>query len=211
VTAGAGPGGGRTLRIGIDLDDVLAESLPGFLAAFERRFGIHTPLARGRWELFDDRPHLRAADRRAFYADLMRTDFLGTRPPDPEGLAAVRALHAAGHHLVLVTSRPTAFELVTRRWLARHRIAGCFAEVVHRDGAQRVAFKPRVARERSLGWFIEDELPVAVALARAGVRVLLMDRPWNRGPRPGAIIPVASWPEALERIAALARAATGNA
>ena len=197
---------GHLLRIGVDLDDVLAESLPGFLEAFERRFGVHIPLAQGRWDLFDGQMHLTAADREAFYAELMRTDFLAERPADPAGIEAVHRLHAAGHHLALVTSRPTAFEPVTRRWLARLGIAGCFADVVHRDGPRGPIFKPKVARDRSLGLFIEDELPVAIALAAAGVRVLLMDRPWNRGPRPEALIPVASWAEALAQIALARRA-----
>lgn len=197
---------GSLLRIGVDLDDVLADSLPGYLEAFERRFGIPIPLAQGQWELFEGQTHLTAADREAFYAELMRADFLGSRPADPAGLAAVRRLHAAGHTLVLVTSRPLGFEPVTRGWLDRHAIAGCFAAVVHRDGPRGPIFKPKVAHERALELFIEDELPVAIALAAAGVRVLLMDRPWNRGPRPEAILPVASWAEALEQIALASRA-----
>ena len=206
MSAKGAAGGGRALRIGVDLDDVLAESLPGYLEAFERRFGIHIALGQARWELFDGQTHLTAADREAFYAELMRADFLGGRPPDPAGLAVIRQLHAAGHTLVLVTSRPLAFEPVTRRWLGRHGIAECFAAVVHRDGPRGPIFKPEVARERALELFVEDELPVAVALAAAGVRVLLMDHPWNRGPRPEGLIPVTSWAEALEQIARAARA-----
>ncbi|MBI3085740.1 MAG: hypothetical protein HYY88_08470, partial [candidate division NC10 bacterium] len=41
-----------SLRIGIDVDDVLAESLPGYLEAFRRRFGHDVRIEDAAWEIF---------------------------------------------------------------------------------------------------------------------------------------------------------------
>jgi hypothetical protein len=42
----------QTLRIGIDVDDVLAESLPAYLEAFRRRFGREVKIEEAAWEIF---------------------------------------------------------------------------------------------------------------------------------------------------------------
>jgi hypothetical protein len=40
------------VRIGVDIDDVLVDALPHFLAAFNARFGKAVPLEQADWDLF---------------------------------------------------------------------------------------------------------------------------------------------------------------
>jgi len=49
---------GGTLRIGVDVDDVLVESLPGYLEAFRSRFGRDVRIEDAAWEIFPRYPEI---------------------------------------------------------------------------------------------------------------------------------------------------------
>jgi uncharacterized protein len=198
-----------TLRIGVDVDDVLAESLPGYLEAFRRSFGRDVKIEDAAWEIFRRYPEISATEMWGFFAELEETDFLGTRPVYPEAASAMRTLAGAGHRLVVVTGRLLVHRDHTRRLLQNAGIAGLFEDLVHRDGETAAEYKPRVVRERRLDLLIEDELHVAVATALVPVPVLLFDRPWNQGELPQGVTRVTNWNDALRRVeaAAAARAA----
>jgi uncharacterized HAD superfamily protein len=199
------------LRIGVDVDDVLAESLPGYLEAFRRYFGIQVRLEDAAWEIFRRYPEIPEGDMWGFFEELERTDFLATRPVYGEAVEAVRTLATEGHRLVVVTGRLRTHREHTRRLLDREDIGRLFEDLVHRDGEAAAEYKPRVVRERRLDLLIEDELHVALA-ASAAAPVILFDRPWNRGALPRAVSRVRSWSEALRIVQAMAlvRSAGGN-
>ena len=195
-----------TLRIGVDVDDVLAESLPGYLEAFRRSFGRDVKIEDAAWEIFRRYPEISATEMRRFFAELEETDFLGTRPVYPEAASAMRTLAGAGHRLVVVTGRLLVHRDHTRRLLQNAGIAGLFEDLVHRDGEAAAEYKPRVVRERRLDLLIEDERHVAVAAALVPVPVLLFDRPWNQGELPGGITRITNWNHVLRWVEAAAAA-----
>ena len=157
----------ETLRIGIDVDDVLTESLPGYLDAFRRYFGHEVRIEDAAWEIFRRYPQISASRIGEFFAELEATDFLGTRPIYPEAVAAVRQLAAADHRLVVVTGRPATYREHTRRLLRGAGILECFEDLVHRDGEAAAVYKPRIVRERRLDLLIEDERALALATANS--------------------------------------------
>lgn len=189
------------MRIGVDIDDVIVETLPAYIRAFETRFGRSVPLARAHWDPFEFHPDIPSAERMAFFDELRGNRFMFTRPVHPDAPPAVRALKAAGHTLIVVSGRPTSHLADTREMLEQMGIADCFAHIIHRGGQTIPDYKGRAAREQRLDVLVEDELPAARAVALAGVSVLLMDRPWNQGVLPARITRVASWAEALGRLA----------
>jgi uncharacterized HAD superfamily protein len=189
------------LRIGIDVDDVLAESLPAYLEAFRRRFGKEVKIEEAAWEIFRRFPEIPADQMLGFYDHLETTDFLGSRPVYPEAVAGVRALAAAGHRLFVVTGRLTQHRDHTRRMLAGVGLLDAFEDLVHRDAETLANYKPRVVRELGLQMFIEDELEVALAMARIPVPVLLVDRPWNRAVLPSGVARVTDWAQVVEQVA----------
>lgn len=190
------------MRIGVDIDDVLVETMPAYLRAFEERFGRAVPLAQADWDPFERFPDIPPHERLAFFEMLRRSRFMFTRPALPDAPPAVRSLQAAGHTLVILSGRPQPHLGETEEMLERMGIRDCFAEIVHRDGDTIADYKGREAGRLGLDVLVEDELPAARAVAGAGVPVLLMDRPWNCGPLPPGIVRVASWAEALARLAA---------
>lgn len=195
---------GGTLRIGIDVDDVLVESLPGYLEAFRSHFGRDVKIEDAAWEIFPRYPEISAAEMRRFFTKLDEMDFLGSRPFHPEAVAAMQALAGAGHRLVVVTGRLQEHRHYTQRLLRSAGVAELFEELVHRDGETAVEYKPRVIRERRLDLLIDDELHVAVASARVPVPVLLFDRPWNQGELPAGITRVTNWAQVVRWVEAAA-------
>jgi len=194
------------LRIGVDVDDVLAESLPGYLEAFRSHFGRDVKIEDAAWEIFARYPEIPVGEMWRFFAKLDETDFLGTRPLYAEAATAMRALAGAGHRLVVVTGRLLAHRDHTRRLLQNAGIAGLFEDLVHRDGESAAEYKPRVVRERRLDVLIEDERHVAVAAALVPVPVLLFDRPWNQGELPGGITRGTNWKHVVRWVEAAAAA-----
>ena len=192
----------RVLRIGVDVDDVLVQSLPTYLEAFRRRFRREVPIEEAAWEIFRRFPGISPTEIREFFAELETTDFLGSRPVYPEAVRGVRSLAEAGHRLIVVTGRLTEHIGHTRRLLAKAGILDLFEALAHRDGeAAATDYKPRVVREQRLDLMIDDELHVAKAVARVPVPVLLFDRPWNQGDLPSGITRVRSWDEILRCVA----------
>src|SRR3989304_274334 len=94
------------MRIGIDIDDVMADSLPRYLQAFNRRFGLKVPVTEARWEIFRRHPEIPADAIGAFFEELYRADFLGSRPLVPGAMEGIEELHRAGHRLFIITGRP---------------------------------------------------------------------------------------------------------
>jgi uncharacterized HAD superfamily protein len=198
-----------TLRIGIDVDDVLAESLPGYLEAFRRRFGREVKIEEAAWEIFRRYPEISATQMWGFFSELEANDFLGSRPIYPEAAQAVRTLAAHGHRLFVVTGRLTQHREHTRRLLQQAELLAFFEQLVHRDGEATVEYKSRIVRELRLDLLIEDELHVALAAAKVPIPILLFDRPWNQGDLPPGITRVKDWREALRLVAAQAAARSG--
>jgi len=194
------------LRIGIDVDDVLAESLPGYLEAFRRRFGHDVRIEEAAWEIFRRYPEISATQMWGFFSELEASDFLGTRPVYPEAVGAVKALAANGHRLFVVTGRLTQHRDHTRRLLQRAGLLEFFEELVHRDNEAATDYKPRIVREMKLDLLVEDELHVALAAADVPIPVLLFDRPWTQGELPPGITRVSDWDQVLRLVAAQATA-----
>jgi len=191
------------MKIGIDLDDVLADSLPHYVQAFNRRFGLSIDLADAAWRIFDRFPHISRREAHDFFSELIEDGFFSSRPLLPGAKEAVESLAEEDHRLFIVTGRATRDAATTRDWLDQVGLLRHFEAVVH-NGMEPVGrYKSGAASELQLELFIEDELVVARAVAETTIPVLLFDRPWNQGTLPASVQRVRSWTEVLVRISVL--------
>ncbi len=191
------------MRIGIDIDDVLADSLPHYLQAFNRRFGLAIGLADAAWRIFDRFPQISRQEADDFFSELVAAGFFASRPLLPGAKEAVERLSEEGHRLFVVTGRAPQDEAVTRYWLNDVELLSQFEAIVHKARDPVGRHKSGAVSELQLELFIEDELAVATAVAETAIPVLLFDRPWNQGVLPGNVARVRSWTDALSRIAEL--------
>ncbi len=194
---------GMGLKIGIDIDDVLAESLPLFIHAFNRRFGQAVPLEEAEWEVFERFPWIEEELKREFFRGLNQANFLGKLRIYPDAREALKELASLGHSLFIVTGRWKIHRDVTLQWLRDAGILYLFKQIIHKDQEPVANYKKEKAKELDLHAFIEDELHIACAIAEIPIPVLLFDRPWNQGPLPKNILRLRSWHEALDHITLL--------
>ena len=197
------------MKIGIDLDDVLADSLPHYVQALNRRFGLSIDLAEAAWRIVDRLPQIPRREAHSFFSELIENGFFLSRPLLPGAKEAVESLAEEGHRLFIVTGRATRDAATTREWLEQVGLVRYFNGVVH-NGMESVSrYKAGAATRLQLDLLIEDELAVATAVAETAIPVLLFDRPWNQGALPNTMQRVRSWTEALARIGVLSRGGEG--
>ncbi len=190
------------MRIGVDIDDVLVDALPHFLAAFNTRFGKAVPLEQADWDIFRAFPEIPATDRRAFWTTLERERFLFQRPVYPEAAAAIRRLRRLGHDLFLVTGRLPWHRAPTLDWLAGHGLKEAFADLrVKQPRRPAEEHKLEAAATLRLEAFVEDERRTGEALVTLPLTVFLLDRPWNQGPALPGLTRVRDWSEVLAHLA----------
>ena len=197
------------MKIGIDLDDVLADSLPHYVQALNRRFGLSIDLADAAWRIVDRFPQIPRREAHSFFSELIEDGFFSSRPLLPGAKEAVESLAEEGHRLFIVTGRGPQDVPVTKGWLRDVRLLTCFEAVVHRARDPVGRHKSGAVSELQLDLFIEDELAVAIAVAQTAIPVLLFDRPWNQGALPDTMQRVRSWTEVLTQIGVLSRGREG--
>ncbi|MGQ9675348.1 MAG: 5' nucleotidase, NT5C type [Chloroflexota bacterium] len=109
-----------------------------------------------------------------------------------EGLAELREM---GYSVVLATGRPATCEEHTRRWLRE-------AEVPYDD---LLFLEDKSVCAHNWVALVDDAAHNAVAVARCGTPVCLIDYPWNRSMEPHPLIHrVEGWPQVVATIARLA-------
>lgn len=207
-----------SLRIGTDLDGVtydFVESFRRYLTTWRafRRTTLPEPTT---WAMWDSWP-MTKDEWRTYFRDGIEAGVIFGGGASMAYVGAVEALHdfrADGHTIHIVTHRPPAAEAITVAWLAA-------ANIVH-DG---LTFSEDKTVE-PVDVMIEDNIDNAVACARAGIAVLLFERPWNTAEwvrRDGVavnakrytateplITRVNGWAEAAERIEAMAADVSGE-
>jgi uncharacterized HAD superfamily protein len=181
------------MKIGIDIDDVLADSLPYYTRAFNQRFGLQIDLADAAWRILDRFPWIPRQEAHDFFSELIEAGFFSSRPLLPGAKEAVESLAEDGHRLFIITGRSPADEPITRSWLTHVGLLSRFEAVMHKAREPVGRHKSGVASELQLDVFIEDELAVATAVAETAIPVLLFDHPWNQGLLPGNVCRVRSW------------------
>lgn len=174
---------GRGLRLGIDLDGVVADFTGGWVAAYNRDFGATlSPEAVRTWGAMVELTHFTTAGQ--FWSWARRGDgpsLFRDLVPYPEAIGTLTAL-AERHRVVIVTTKPRWAVHDTFAWIAEHRIPTREVHIVRE--------KWRV----DCDVYLEDRTSTLAELEahRPDATVCRFVRRWN-APMPG-VIDVDSWP-----------------
>ena len=214
------------MRIGIDLDDVMAVCAVPYLRKFAEEFGVELPDEREiGWHLLSrmeketpDAPGLGRVtpeQRDRFRMKLYDGKFFSELDVYQDCPAVLEQLVAAGHELYFITARAERRRIVTETWL-REKGLFDYAKAVHLkptgefrpdvprgryDPTGSARYKTRLAQELRLDAFCEDDEVISRSLAEAGIRVFLFDHPWNREVEHALVTRVTGWSEVADRLA----------
>ena len=103
-----------------------------------------------------------------------------------------------------ITSRPESIRDITQRQLHYH-YSFLFSEVFFTNELSHFnnntkKSKADICKDKNIDIMIEDNLEIAQVCAMQGVRVYLLDAPWNKGSINSNIHRVSSWYDLLENI-----------
>jgi len=176
-----------SVKLYIDMDDVLCETARALTALAEREFGKTVDM-----EELTTFNLERALDLTPEQTELLmhkahQPEILGTLKPRDGALAALTSFIERSIEIVVVTGRPPSSGDVSLEWLLKHRMP--YDDFFHMnkygrrepaDSTVRVLQMHEVVEQR-FTLAVEDAGEVAATLAgQYGLPVALLDRPWNR-------------------------------
>jgi len=200
------------MKIGVDLDDVIAVCAVPYLRRFAQEYDVELPDEREiGWHLLRQMDeHVSPEERDRFRLRLYGGTFFSQLDIYEDCPIVLEKLVQIGHEIYFITARAERRRMVTETWLREKRILD-YAKAVHLkphgefnpdyprgryDAEGSAQYKTRLAQELGLDVFCEDDVLISRALADAGIRVLLFDHPWNRDLSHERITRVSGWSEA---------------
>src|SRR5207253_5307510 len=109
--------GKRGMRIGVDLDDVVAECAVPYLRAFAERYRLELPDEDLGWQTLAKIENVSGEEKDRFRIALYDGKFFSELEPYEDCPAVVESLAGAGHELYFITARAERRRVVTETWL----------------------------------------------------------------------------------------------
>jgi uncharacterized HAD superfamily protein len=175
------------LKIGLDIDGVVADSFPVFITELNKHYGKNIT------ELYDynmaEVYDVAWDDMDNFFNENM--EYLFSVPQPMAGaLETIRSFLNDGHEVFFITARRRgAEERVTMEWLKQHSFP------LDKTIFVGAASKTFAVREFGIDVFVEDFMGNALEIAATGIPVLLLDASYNRGKTPQGVTRCRDWEE----------------
>lgn len=165
--------------IGIDIDDVLSETVLSFLDYYNEKHDTNF-----KYDQITDYSFAKIFNITADYEmqsifEFFRSDYYSRMAALPYAVDIVKEL-SKNNKLYAVSSRPTQFMDITVDWLDGF-CDGCFEEVILTNSSQDgLASKSSVCKMKNIDYFIEDQIKFAEDCANVCKKVILLNKPWNK-------------------------------
>lgn len=176
----------RNLKIGCDVDQVVADYQPNLLKHFNNRFKTcFKPEDITIYNYLEIVELENPEERQAFLNQAYEDEKLlfQTTEPIPGSANFLNRLVAEGYDVHYITARGHNLLLGTLHWLLEYGFPVTERSIHTRDyrGPGTVQFKVDKSRELGLSIFVEDNGENALDLAeQLSIPVILFDYPWNR-------------------------------
>lgn len=169
---------GDLMRLGIDLDGVVANFTKGWMTFYNRQFGTNLTVADStHWDDVVDLTHF--ADLAEFWdwaSDLDDRSVFWHLEAFPGAVEALRSLVNAGHQVIILTTKPEFAVGDTMEWIETHRIPAAEVHILEDKWTVGCAV------------YLDDgpHLLPCLVTERPQSTVCRYVRPWN-DPVPGAV------------------------
>ena len=190
------------MRIGIDLDEVVADTMPAVIHFHNRKYG--TDFKKGdfySYHFWDVWGGTKDEAIKKMY-DFFATDHFAKINPVAGSLVAINTLKENGHELFVITGRQNEIIEETEKWIKKH-----FPEIfsgIHFANSYGLTGHPikksAICAQLGIKIMIDDDMDHAKDLTKFGIKVLLFDQPWNQDNLEGDIERVFSWKEIINKI-----------
>jgi 5'(3')-deoxyribonucleotidase len=163
---------GNALKIAFDVDDVLCDMFPSWVAEMNRRYGLSIPV--DHWPAYNPWEQFGVTEKQAW--DSLVPKLYDTSPPFPGAREVVDSVRAMGHTVVFLTTCPDAWHYHRKlTWLSEHGFSRNDLEVVPIGEAFQLKHKDQCPTD-----YLLDDHVLNVAYRPGGI---LLNRPHNRSVR----------------------------
>lgn len=187
------------LKIGIDIDEVVVEYIKHYLKFCEANLGKKFLLEEiskfNLWKVLDISREEVVGIARKFNEErlFLELNFI-------EGSKNAINFLSKENDLFFVTSRPPEIKVETIKFFEQHFPELNFEIIFSEKSNGNEKSKAQICKEFEIPLLIEDRRKYALDCAQNGIKVLLMDKPWNQNCEHENIIRVKDWKEVLEKI-----------
>ncbi|MBI2611157.1 hypothetical protein HYW54_00235 [Candidatus Gottesmanbacteria bacterium] len=189
------------MKIGIDIDNVVADSYPAYLEKFRYRFGEKVP--HNIADFYHVEEHIEAPREEIiefFESELHTDEFQISINPVVDAAMYIQSWAMSGANIVYITARPLRIKPVTKKWLVKHGFWVDGAKIYLFDERRLntdIEYKSTIVSKKLVDVLIEDKLDIATSMK---IPVFLPDKPWNQGKLPKNVTRVYSWDEIDEKL-----------
>jgi len=187
------------MKIAVDIDEVLCESVKGFLEVLKIKKEIDAQFediySYNLWEVFG----IEKQEAIDFFDEVILAGNLelGLVGGAQKGMEILGGL---GHEIFFITSRPLRYRDETLRFLKNNFYQSpnlIFSGDFHLEQGKS---KSEICKNLNIGLIIEDNGLASLKYANEGLRVLLFDKPWNKNIKHENIIRCKDWNEIVLNI-----------
>ena len=178
------------MRIGIDIDGVIADFVGTFAPMFKKIGGCDFDQIVN----YNFKNNTRGIDQgyAKLWGEQVESGKIYEQLKPVEGSKEFFCELFQKHEIILISSREEQFREVTENWLKRKGIAYNELELVGHD------LRGKIDKMCTCDVVFEDQLEVARIVAARGITVVLLDYPWNS--ISDNVIRVKDWKEVREKL-----------
>ena len=189
------------MKIGIDIDNVVADSYPSYLEKIKERFGEKVPANITDFYHVEEYIDADKNEIMGFFDEILLTDeFQIAINPISDASGYIQKWVGEGIEIVYITARPLKIKSVTMEWLKKHGFWVRGAKIYLFDEKRLntdIEYKKSIVSKKLVDVMIEDKKDIAEAMI---VPVFLLDRSWNQGKLSKHVKRVYSWGEIDEEV-----------
>ncbi len=188
------------MKIGLDLDDVIADCLEAFLRWYNHKTGknfLREQFKENDWWLVFGitGDELIKSMNNEFHEKIKIEDL----KPIQGALESINYLLEKGDELFIITARPEKFKKKVEAWIKYH-LKTDKIKVVHSGMYNHADSKADVCKKLKIDVFVEDFVDTALACAEKGIKVLLFNQNWNQNLKHENIVRVRGWKELIQEV-----------
>ncbi len=187
------------LKIGVDIDEVVCSFVKPFLNFCEEKLQRKIPYESVSDFLFEDSLKISPKEILFLMEEFPKTKYFNEMQIVEGAVESLKKL-AEENEIYFITARPDDIKEQTKIFLRSHFSSFPFSIYFAGDSFGGKKNKFEICKELGVSILIEDRRRTALECATNGIKVFLMDKPWNQSCEHQDIIRVTKWREILENL-----------
>lgn len=192
-------------RLAVDLDEVLANTFEIVLSLHKQKWYLHhlqfDDLINQEWRRIDN-SWIDKDSRYAIWREFLSSDLMHNASPVEWSIEAIEKLSEKWIELHIITARPSHLDKHTNDWVNK-----CFNNKfkdIHFSTSPEDVHTPKyeICKKLWINTIIEDNMDYAMELANNNIKVIILERPWNkhRKEKHKNIIRIKCWNDIIKNI-----------